>query len=152
MLGQKKEYTLIKSYCKFDLTGKYVYQRSTIVDIWQTILQRIKTKKLTCKDIEILDEDIQKKEDFNKFHAWVVDWFNNTPEEIERFLEDIQLDRRNNGEYAYTLTTKFDGERMYEIYKEKQKELVKEAIKHGNPDLIKGEQKDGQNSNTGPSL
>lgn len=147
MLGPRKDYITIKGYCTFDVSGKYVYQRSTIVDLWDVILKRIQTKKVAEKDVTVLDEEITKKEDFNRFHAWLTNYINANPEEIGKFIEDMQIDRRNNGDYSYLLTINYSGAKLYENFQNYLKSQVQEAIKHGIKENI-----DGENTDTGPSL
>lgn len=147
MLGPRKDYITIKGYCTFDVSGKYVYQRSTIVDLWEAILKRIQTKKVAEKDVTVLDEEICKKEDFNRFHAWLTNYINTNPEEMGKYIEDMQIDRRNNGDYSYLLTINYSGAKLYELYQQSHIEQVKEAIKHGIKENI-----DGENTNTGPSV
>lgn len=147
MLGPRKDYITIKGYCTFDVSGKYVYQRSTIVDLWDVILKRIQTKKVAEKDVTVLDEEIGKKEDFNRFHAWLTIYINANPEEIGKFIEDMQIDRKNNGDYSYLLTINYSGAKLYENFQNSLKSQVREAIKQGIKENI-----DGENTDTGPSL
>lgn len=147
MLGPRKDYITIKGYCTFDVSGKYVYQRSTIVDLWDVILKRIQTKKVAEKDVMVLDEEIGKKDDFNRFHAWLTNYINANPEEIGKYIEDMQIERRNNGDYSFLLTINYSGAKLYELYQQSHIEQVKEAIKHGIKENI-----DGKNTDTGPSL
>lgn len=147
MLGPRKDYITLKGYCTFDVSGKYVYQRSTIVDLWDVILKRIQTKKVAEKDVTVLDEKICKKEDFTRFHAWLTNYINTNPEEIGKFIEDMQIDRRNNGDYSYLLTINYSGAKLYENFQNYLKSQVQEAIKHGIKENI-----DGENTDTGPSV
>lgn len=73
----------------------------------------------------------------------MTNYINANPEEIGKYIEDMQIERRNNGDYSYLITINYSGAKLYENFQNSIKSQIQEAIKHGIKENI-----DGKNTDT----